>query len=37
MVYADDENVRVELSTKCKIMPVERSFVKEIDNPEGGR
>jgi hypothetical protein len=36
-VYADDANARVELSTKCKIMAVERSYVKELKNPEEGK
>ena len=37
VVYADDTNARVELSTKCKIMAVDKSFVKLIVNPEMGK
>ena len=37
VVYADDTHARVELSTKCKIMAVDKNFVKLIVNPEVGK
>ena len=36
VVYADDKQARVELSTKNKILPIDKNFVKEI-NPEDNK
>ena len=35
-MYADDKNARVELSTKNKIIAIDKNFVK-IVNPEEGK
>jgi len=43
VVYADDKKARVELSTKCKIVPIDKVFVREVNpeenkpNNDGGR
>ena len=34
VTQADDRQAMVELSTVCKKVPIDKTFIKKLDNPE---
>ena len=36
VTYADDRSAKVELSSQCKIIPIDKHFIKLIEDPEDG-
>ena len=37
VTYADDRSAKVELSSQCKVIPIEKTMVQEIVNPQSQR